>query len=98
MSGATAVREFTTSEEGGSSMSPAYEVTAVWIERYCASLCVEASSEEEARRMGREVWHQQPFDFFLNASFSTTRLLGFEAEPSTNPRHLSSGTGFPQSE
>jgi hypothetical protein len=74
-------------------MSPAYEVTAVWIERYYASLCVEASSEDEARRMGREIWHQQPLDFLINAKFSTTRVLGFEAEPSTNPRHLSSETG-----
>ena len=67
-------------------MSPADEVTAVWIERYYASLCVEACNEEEACGKGREIWHQQPLDFLINAKFSTTRVLGFEAEPSTNPR------------
>ncbi len=62
-------------------MSPLYEVTATWTERYYASLPVEAANEEEARAKGRVIWREQPLDFLGNANCETAELTGFDVEP-----------------
>ncbi len=76
-------------------MSPAYEVTAVWIERYSATLRVEADSEETAREMGKDIWRDRPLDFLGNAEFTAARLLGFEAEPWVDLRASRRAQGAP---
>ena len=71
----------TREEEGRVQMSPVYEVTAEWTERYYAGLRIEASSEEAARASARLVWRKRPEDFLGNAKFYTSRLVRFDVEP-----------------
>ncbi len=64
-----------------SALSPDYDVTAVWTERYYSTLRISAVDAEEARRKARQVWRDETLDFLSNAEFETSRLLRFEVSP-----------------
>lgn len=62
-------------------MSPVYEVTANWIERYYAHLRIEAADDAAAVERAREVWRVRSEWFMGNCKFADSELVDFEVEP-----------------
>ncbi len=63
-------------------LSPVFEVTANWIERYYASLRIEAADEATAKERAREVWRTRAEWFLGNSKFEDSELVGFEVDES----------------
>lgn len=69
-------------EMGSVHVSPVYEVTANWIERYYSSLRIEAADEAAAVERAREVWRLRAEWFLGNSKFEDSELVGFEVDQS----------------